>query len=69
MVWGGGLWGGRGEERGGSRDRHNAGVILDDLKRAAALGAAVLMVTHNEEAARRADRVLRMGGGKLTNAL
>ena len=57
------------DEPTGNLDRHNSGVILEDLKRAAALGAAVLMVTHNEEAARRADRVLRMGGGKLTNAL
>jgi ABC-type lipoprotein export system ATPase subunit len=40
-------------------------VILDDLRRAAGLGSAVLMVTHNEEAARRADRVLHMQGGKL----
>lgn len=57
------------DEPTGNLDRHNSGVILDDLKRAAALGAAVLMVTHNEEAARRADRLLRMGGGKLTNAV
>lgn len=53
------------DEPTGNLDRHNSGVILDDLRRAAGLGAAVLMVTHNEEAARRADRVLHMGGGKL----
>jgi len=54
------------DEPTGNLDRHNSGVILDDLKRAAGLGAAVLMVTHNDEAARRGDRVLRMGGGKLS---
>lgn len=53
------------DEPTGNLDRHNSGVILDDLRRAAGLGAAVLMVTHNEEAARRADRVLHMQGGKL----
>ncbi len=53
------------DEPTGNLDRHNSGVILDDLKRAAASGTAVLMVTHNEEAARRADRMLRMAGGRL----
>ena len=54
------------DEPTGNLDRHNSGVILDDLRRAADMGTAVLMVTHNEEAARRADRALRMAGGKLT---
>ena len=53
------------DEPTGNLDRHNSGVILDDLKRAAALGTAVLMVTHNEESARRADRLLRMTRGRL----
>lgn len=53
------------DEPTGNLDRHNSGAILDDLRRAAGMGAAVLMVTHNEEAARRADRVLRMTGGRL----
>lgn len=53
------------DEPTGNLDRHNSCVILDDLRRAAGLGSAVLMVTHNEEAARRADRVLHMQGGKL----
>lgn len=56
------------DEPTGNLDRHNSGAILGDLRRAAGLGTAVLMVTHNEEAARRADRVLHMEGGKL-NAL
>jgi len=53
------------DEPTGNLDRHNSGVILDDLRRAAGLGTAVLMVTHNEEAARRADRALHMAGGRL----
>lgn len=53
------------DEPTGNLDRHNSGVILDDLRRASDMGAAVLMVTHNDDAARRADRVLRMSGGKL----
>jgi ABC-type lipoprotein export system ATPase subunit len=56
------------DEPTGNLDRHNSGVILEDLKRAAGLGTAVLMVTHNEEAARRADRALRMNGGKFEEA-
>lgn len=56
------------DEPTGNLDRHNSGVILDDLRRAAGMGAAVLMVTHNDEAAHRADRVLRMAGGKLEKA-
>lgn len=54
------------DEPTGNLDRHNSAVVLDDLRRAAGLGTAVLMVTHNEDAARRADRVLHMDGGKLT---
>ncbi len=54
------------DEPTGNLDRHNSAVVLDDLRRAAGLGTAVLMVTHNEEAARRADRALHMDGGKLT---
>ena len=54
------------DEPTGNLDRHNSGVILDDLRRAAGMGAAALMVTHNEEAARRADRILRMSGGRLS---
>lgn len=53
------------DEPTGNLDRHNSGIILDDLRRAASLGAAVLMVTHNEEAAAKTDRVMRMTDGKL----
>jgi ABC-type lipoprotein export system ATPase subunit len=53
------------DEPTGNLDRHNAAAVLDDLRRAAAGGTAVLMVTHNDDLARRADRVLRMEGGRL----
>ena len=53
------------DEPTGNLDRHNSGIILEDLRRAAAMGAAVLMVTHNEEAARITDRVLHMTDGRL----
>ncbi len=56
------------DEPTGNLDRHNSAVVLEDLRRAAGLGAAVLMVTHNEELARRADRTLRMAGGRLEAA-
>lgn len=54
------------DEPTGNLDRHNSGKILEDLRRAASLGAAVLMVTHNEEAAAKTDRMLRMSDGKMT---
>lgn len=53
------------DEPTGNLDRHNAGAVMDDLRRAADGGTAVLMVTHNEELSRRADRALRMEGGRL----
>lgn len=53
------------DEPTGNLDRHNSGIILEDLRKAASLGAAVLMVTHNEEAAGKTDRILRMSDGKL----
>ena len=57
------------DEPTGNLDRNNSGVVLDDLRRAAGLGTAVLMVTHNEEAARRADRALRMESGRLAEGM
>jgi len=53
------------DEPTGNLDRHNARIVLDDLKKVNANGAAVLMVTHNEDAAAYADRVLHLSGGKL----
>jgi len=53
------------DEPTGNLDKHNAKIVLDDLKKVNAAGAAVLMVTHNEEAAAYADRVFHLSGGKL----
>jgi ABC-type lipoprotein export system ATPase subunit len=53
------------DEPTGNLDKHNARIVLEDLKKVNANGAAVLMVTHNEEAASYADRVFHLSGGKL----
>ncbi|MFA6433432.1 MAG: ABC transporter ATP-binding protein [Elusimicrobiales bacterium] len=53
------------DEPTGNLDKHNARIVLEDLKKVNAGGAAVLMVTHNEEAASYADRVFHLSGGKL----
>lgn len=57
------------DEPTGNLDRHNARVVLEDLKKVNSAGAAVLMVTHNEEAASYADRVLHLSGGKLAEII
>ena len=47
-------------------DSENVDTVLTLLRRAADDGAAVLVVTHEPEAERVADRVLTMDGGRLT---
>jgi len=54
------------DEPTGNLDKHNAKIVLDDLKKANSLGASVLMVTHNEAAASYGDRVLHLSGGRLS---
>ena len=53
------------DEPTGNLDKHNAKIVLDDLKKANSLGASVVMVTHNETAASYGDRVLHLSGGRL----
>ena len=54
------------DEPTGNLDAANATVVLDCLAAAVKrTGAAALMVTHSPVAAARADRVLRLAGGKL----
>jgi ABC-type lipoprotein export system ATPase subunit len=53
------------DEPTGNLDKHNAKIVLEDLKKVNGAGAAVLMVTHNEEAAAYADRVFHLSGGRL----
>ncbi len=46
-------------------DGENTAAVLGLLRRAADDGTAVLLVTHEDEAAQYADRILTMDGGKL----
>ncbi|MBI4657212.1 MAG: ABC transporter ATP-binding protein [Elusimicrobia bacterium] len=54
------------DEPTGNLDKHNAGIILADFKKISSLGTAVIMVTHNEEAAMCASKIYHLSGGKLT---
>jgi ABC-type lipoprotein export system ATPase subunit len=57
------------DEPTGNLDEDNARVILDELsRRARGGGSAVLLVTHNAELARTADRVLHLAEGRLIAA-
>lgn len=53
------------DEPTGNLDSGNSAVVLEALAAFARSGGAVLMVTHNQDAARRADRVLHMERGRL----
>lgn len=57
------------DEPTGDLDDENTAKVLSLLRDTAAGGAAVLLVTHESEAANYADIVLKMDGGKLTNTL
>ena len=46
-------------------DDESTAAVLELLRQTAQEGAAVLVVTHEEEAARFADRVLAMNAGEL----
>ena len=52
------------DEPTGNLDGDNAGVVLDALAGFAREGGAVLLVTHDRNAAGRAGRTVRMEGGK-----
>ena len=51
------------DEPTGNLDAENATVVVRALQQYAAEGKCVLMVTHNAEAARAAQRVVHMAGG------
>ncbi len=56
------------DEPTGSLDRANADAVADALLAAAASdGAAVVLVTHDAQVARRADRRTRLEGGRLVD--
>ena len=53
------------DEPTGDLDSENTAVVLTALRQAAQGGKAVLVVSHADDAAAYADRVLRMDGGKI----
>ena len=53
------------DEPTGNLDAESGEIVLDLLRSIADEGRAVLLVTHEREATRRADRVLRLEGGRL----
>ena len=53
------------DEPTGNLDRASADVVLDRMGSFADAGGAVLLVTHDETAAARADRIHRMEAGRL----
>lgn len=56
------------DEPTGDLDDENTRAVLELLRREADAGAAVLLVTHEREAAAWADRVFRMEKGALLPA-
>jgi ABC-type lipoprotein export system ATPase subunit len=57
------------DEPTGSLDEDNAHVIMAELRALSRdRGASVILVTHRPEAAREADRMLRLEGGRLGSA-
>lgn len=54
------------DEPTGNLDKHNAKLVLNDLKELADSGTAVILVTHNEDAAKYAARVLHLSDGEMT---
>ena len=53
------------DEPTGNLDEESGKTVLELLRAIADEGRAVLLVTHEREATRRADRVLRLEGGRL----
>lgn len=55
------------DEPTGNLDRENADIVLGHIKQFVADGGAVLLVTHDTDAAARADRILRIRDGLLVD--
>lgn len=55
------------DEPTGNLDRANSEIVLDAIRSAVEVGTAAILVTHDSEAAVRADRVLHMCDGKLSS--
>ena len=56
------------DEPTGNLDRDNSSVVLDELRAFAQRGGAVLLVTHDEQAAAVGDRQLTMSAGRLVES-
>jgi putative ABC transport system ATP-binding protein len=56
------------DEPTGNLDPANAAVVLEMLAAFHRGGGTVLLVTHDEAAARQAQRILRLAGGKVVDA-
>ncbi len=57
------------DEPTGNLDRENTGLVLDALAEFAGTGGTVLLVTHDEQAAERAESVLTMESGHINIAV
>lgn len=55
------------DEPTGNLDSENSQIVLEAIRAAVETGAAAILVTHDEQAAALADRVLYMSDGKLSN--
>ena len=53
------------DEPTGNLDRENSDVVLDAIRSAVDTGSAAILVTHDEQSAARADRVLHMRDGQM----
>lgn len=53
------------DEPTGNLDSENAEIVLDHLKNFAALGGAVLLVTHDDRSTSYSDRVVQLRDGKI----
>ncbi|MCG2725161.1 MAG: ABC transporter ATP-binding protein [Elusimicrobia bacterium] len=53
------------DEPTGNLDKYNSKLVLDDLKSISLEGSSVLMVTHNEEAAKYGNKIYHLANGKL----
>ena len=53
------------DEPTGDLDDENTTIVLETLRAVADAGAAVLVVTHEQAAARYADRIVRMDAGRI----
>jgi putative ABC transport system ATP-binding protein len=56
------------DEPTGNLDAENSAIVLDAIRAAVDGGASAILVTHDEDAAARADRVVQMRDGEMSGA-